>query len=728
VAFSDAVTIALVGNPNCGKTTLFNALTGSTQHVGNWPGVTVEKKEGSVKRAGRTATVVDLPGIYSLAPYTSEEVVTRDFLILEEPDVIINIVDATNIERNLYLSTQLLDMGIPQVIALNMMDLVRRRGDEVDIAGLSQELGCPVVEISALRSTGIEALLQETFKAADEGIPPFFNRKFSYRVEDALAKIAKLIYPYAPPEHLRWYTIKFFERDERMWAGVAVHAGQGDWTRHRDLLAEIEAIIEGCEANCDDTAPSIITGESYDFIERVVARTIALRPQERSLSERIDAVVTSRALGLPLFVLVMFAVYYISVTTVGGIVTSFMDKTVIGGWIQAPLMAALVRGGAAGWLRSLVVNGVIGGVGTVIGFVPQMAVLFLFLSLLEDCGYMSRIAFLLDRIFRRFGMSGRSFIPLLIGTGCGVPAIMSTRTIEQESDRRMTIMTATFMPCSAKLPLIALIAGVVFGGLWWVAPSAYFLGIASVMLSGLILKKLRRFNAKVSPFVLELPAYHAPTPRNVARSIWDRVSSFVKKAFTIILLSSILLWFLSSFGVVGGRFMMVTGIDQSLAAHLGGLFAWVFAPLGFGNWKAAIASILGLTAKEQIVSVLGVLTSMGAAAGKSQVGAQAAAPLMALFGGQKIAAFAFMTFNLLCVPCVASVVAMIGEMRSRSWALFTLAYQMGWGYVIALMIYQFGRWIGGAGFSAGTAAACVVAAGMMVALLRPASKRKEETT
>ncbi|MCL2332913.1 MAG: ferrous iron transport protein B [Actinomycetia bacterium] len=703
--------IALVGNPNSGKTTLFNALTGSSRHVGNWPGVTVDAKEGRLSREGRAAVVVDLPGVYSLAPYTSEEVVTRDYLILEEPDVVINIIDATNIERNLYLTTQLLDMGVPQVVALNMMDLVRKHGDEVDVAGLSAELGCPVVEISALRGKGLDLLVRQAFEAADEGIPPFFNRKFSYRVEDALARIAKIIYPVVPPEHLRWYAIKFFERDERIRERAArghTQHEREDFSRHQQVVGEIEPIIAGCEAQLDDTTPSIITGESYDFVERVVARTVRRTVEERSASERIDAIVTNRWIGLPLFVLLIFAIYYLSVTLVGGIVTGFMDKTFIGHWIQAPLSAALVRGGAELWLRSLIVDGIIGGVGAVVSFIPQMVVLFLLLALLEDCGYMSRIAFLLDRAFRRFGLSGRSFIPLLISTGCGVPGIMSARTIEQESERRMTIITATFMPCSAKLPLIALIAGVVFGGLWWVAPSAYFLGIASVVLSGLILKKLRRFKSKVSPFVLELPAYHWPTMRNVALSVWERISAFVKKAFTIILLLSILLWFLSRFGFVGGRFGMVASLDRSLVAHLGNLFAWAFAPLGFGNWKAAIATLLGLTAKEQIVSVIGILTSKSAGA----------PPLTMLFGGQRPAAYAFMAFNLLCIPCVVAVSTMISEMKSRSWALFTLAWQLGWAYAVALMIYQLGIWASGAVFGPGTAAALLVLAGLLFALLR----------
>jgi len=713
--------IALVGNPNSGKTTLFNALTGSAQHVGNWPGVTVEKKEGRVRTDGREAAIIDLPGVYSLAPYTSEEVVTRDYLIIEEPDVIINIIDATNIERNLYLSTQLLDMGIPQVIALNMTDIMRKRGDEVDVAALSAELGCPIVEISALRHAGLEQLLQQAFAAADEGIPPFFNRKFSSRVEDALSKIAKIIYGAVPPEHLRWYTIKFFERDARIWAGAALdgeHRQLSDYEAHRALLARIEGIVAGCEAQLDDTAPSIITGESYDFVERVVARTVRRTVEERSGSEKIDAVVTSRILGLPIFAVLIFAIYYVSVTLIGGVVTNFMNHTFIAHWIQAPLASVLTRGGAALWLRGLIVDGIIGGVGAVISFIPQMIVLFLLLALLEDCGYMSRIAFLLDRVFRRFGLSGRSFIPLLISTGCGVPAIMSARTIDEESERRMTILTATFMPCSAKLPLIALIAGVVFGGVWWVAPSAYFLGIASVVLSGLILKKLKRFKSKVSPFVLELPAYHWPTARNVGLSVWDRISSFVKKAFTIILLLSIVVWFLSRFGFEAGSFGMVSSLDHSLVARIGDLFAWVFMPLGFGNWKAAIASLLGLTAKEQIVSVIGILTS--APAGGHGAGAPT---VLALFGGQKLAGYAFMAFNLLCIPCVVAVSTMISEMRSRSWALFTLAYQLGWSYAVALMIYQFGMLAVTGRISAGTVAAVVVLAGVLFALLRPTARR-----
>ncbi|MDR1413154.1 MAG: ferrous iron transport protein B [Actinomycetes bacterium] len=743
------LTIALAGNPNSGKTTLFNRLTGSTQRIGNWPGVTVEKKEGRV-RGRKEIELIDLPGVYSLSPYTLEEVVSRDFLVNEEPDAIINIVDASNIERNLYLTTQLLDIGIPVVVALNMMDIVNKRGDIIDVTKLQEKLGCPVVEISATKGFGISTLVGTAFEAAHFGATPHFvrdekgseivhhdevvpehrhqethfERQFSAPVEAAVDEIATIIKGDVPVEHLRWYAIKYFERDTKVLEASPLPA---------DARTRIEAIITRAETKMNDVSTSIITGESYDFISGVVADTVTKKNSGMTISDKIDSIVTSRILGLPIFVLVMFLVYYVSVTTIGTIVTDFTNDTFVGTWIQEPIASWLGGTGMFAWLQSLIVDGIVGGVGAVIGFVPQMLILFLFLALLEDCGYMARIAFLMDRIFRRFGMSGKSFIPLLIGTGCGVPGIMATRTIEQDRDRRMTIMTTTFMPCGAKLPFIALIAGVAFGGAWWVAPSAYFLGIGSVIVSGIILKKTKLFSGDPAPFVMELPAYHFPVPRNVFYSVWERGSAFIKRATTFILLTSIAIWFLSSFGFEGGGFGMVDDLNNSVAANLGNLIAWIFSPLGFGNWKAAIASVLGLAAKEEIVSVMGVLTSIsGEALDLVEEGAMSTLnPIMLLFGGGATtlaAAYSFLVFNLLCVPCFAAVSTMASEMKSAKWSWLTVGYQCGWAYAIAFIVYRLWLWIGLSMFSAWTVVALVVLAALLFLLFRPQPKNKEVST
>ncbi|MDR1774857.1 MAG: ferrous iron transport protein B [Actinomycetes bacterium] len=740
-----AFTVALAGNPNSGKTTLFNRLTGSTQRIGNWPGVTVDRKEGTIK-SKTDITLIDLPGVYSLSPYTMEEVITRDYLVHEEPDAIINIVDASNIERNLYLTTQLLDIGIPVVVALNMMDVVNKRGDVIDIPALSEQLGCPVIEISAIKGFGIQSLVGTAHEAAHFGATPHFveavegdvatavhhdqviahhqyrethfERTFTAPVEAAIDSIAQVIQGRMPIEHLRWYAIKVFERDERV--EKSLHLNEAE-------RAQVESLISAVETEYDDVSSSIVTGESYDFISTVVEQTVTKQQVGMSLSDKIDRVVTSRILGLPIFVAVMFLVYYVSVTTIGALVTDFTNDTFVGAWIQEPVAHWLGSIGVADWLQSLFVDGIIGGVGAVIGFLPQMIILFIFLALLEDCGYMARIAFLMDRIFRRFGMSGKSFIPLLIGTGCGVPGIMATRTIEQDRDRRMTILTTTFMPCGAKLPFIALIAGVAFGGAWWVAPSAYFMGIGSVIVTGIILKKTRLFSGDPAPFVMELPAYHPPILRNTFYSVWERSSAFVKKATTIILLTSIVIWFASSFGFDAGGFGMVDDLNQSIAAHIGNAFAWIFSPLGFGNWKAAISSVLGLAAKEEIVSVMGIFSSIGDGAidmvDAGQMGALS--PIMMLFGASAIpvaAAYAFLAFNLLCVPCFAAVGAMVGEMKSWKWSLFTIGYQCGWAWIVGMIIYNLWIWIALGTFGFWTVAALLCLAVILFLLFRPAPR------
>ena len=602
-----SIKIALAGNPNCGKTTLFNALTGSNQYVGNWPGVTVEKKEGKLKK-NSDITVVDLPGIYSLSPYTPEEIVARKFLVEERPDVILNIVDGTNIERNLYLTTQLSELGIPVVIAINMMDIVERNGDKIDLEILSKKFGCKAVEISALKGTGITEAADVAIEQAKNGrtIP---QHRFSGEVEHAIAHIEEATVHSLPDEQQRWYAIKVFERDERVIEKLGIH---------KDILAHIEEDIAHVEEEMDDDAESIITNERYEYIERVL-RTCYVKKNRGglTLSDKIDRVLTNRYLALPIFAGIMFLVYYISVSTVGTWATDWANDGVFGdGWSffnmfipGVPVIAEnlLTSIGCAPWLQSLIIDGIIGGVGAVLGFVPQILVLFTFLSFLEACGYMSRIAFVMDKIFRKFGLSGKSFIPMLVGTGCSVPGIMASRTIENERDRRMTIITTSFIPCSAKIPVIAMIAGALFGGASWVAPSAYFMGIVAVVLSGLILKKTKLFQGDVAPFVMELPAYHMPTFSNILRTTWERGWSFIKKAGTIILLSSMILWFLQNFGFEKGSFGMIKDLNNSVLATFGNIFAPFFSPLGFGNWQSTVAAFTGLVAKENIVATFGVL-------------------------------------------------------------------------------------------------------------------------
>ena len=697
-----SVKIALAGNPNSGKTTLFNALTGSNQFVGNWPGVTVEKKEGKLKDH-KDVTVIDLPGIYSLSPYTLEEVVSRNYLIDERPDVILNIIDGTNLERNLFLTTQLTELGIPVVVVINMMDIVNKSGDTINTDNLAKALGCKVVEISALKGTGVMEAAEAAVNMAKDGktVP---QHSFSGSVEHAIAHIEEAVLHNMPEEQQRWYAIKLFERDEKIVEKLQIEQA---------LLAHIEKDIKNCEDELDDDAESIITTERYTYIGSIIRNCCTVRNKGGlSTSDKIDRVVTNRWLALPIFAAVMFAVYFVSVTTVGAWVTDWTNDVLFGEIIPPAVEGFLVSIGCADWLQGLILDGIIGGVGAVIGFVPQMLVLFLFLAFLESCGYMARIAFILDRVFRKFGLSGKSFIPILIGTGCGVPGIMASRTIENERDRRMTIVTTTFIPCGAKLPIIALIAGALFGGAWWVAPSAYFIGIAAIVCSGIILKKTRMFSGDVAPFVMELPAYHMPTVSAVMRSMWERGWSFIKKAGTIILLSCVFVWFVSNFGFSGGSFGMVD-MNDSLLAGIGSAVAWIFAPLGWGNWQAAVAAIMGLVAKENVVGTLGIFYGFAEIA---EDGAEIWGSLAASFTA--VSAFSFLVFNLLCAPCFAAMGAIKREMNNRKWFWFAIAYQCGFAYIAALCIYQFGTLITTGAFGIGTVAAIVLTALFLWMLFR----------
>ena len=713
------IKIALAGNPNCGKTTLFNALTGSNQYVGNWPGVTVEKKEGKLKK-NSDITVVDLPGIYSLSPYTPEEIVARKFLVEERPDVILNIVDGTNIERNLYLTTQLSELGIPVVIAINMMDIVERNGDKIDLEILSKKFGCKAVEISALKGTGINEAADIAIEEAENGrtIP---QHRFSGEVEHAIAHIEEATVHSLPDEQQRWYAIKVFERDPIIIEKLGIH---------KDVLAHIEEDIVHVEEEMDDDAESIITNERYEYIERVL-RTCYVKKNRGGLtvSDKIDRVLTNRYLALPIFALIMFLVYYISVSTVGTWATDWANEGVFGdGWT---LLGAFIPGipvivesfltsiNCAPWLQSLVIDGIIGGVGSVLGFVPQILVLFTFLSFLEACGYMSRIAFVMDKIFRKFGLSGKSFIPMLVGTGCSVPGIMASRTIENERDRRMTIITTSFIPCSAKLPVIAMISGALFGGASWVAPSAYFMGIVAVVISGLILKKTKLFQGDVSPFVMELPAYHMPTFSNILRTTWERGWSFIKKAGTVILLSAMVLWFLQNFGFENNSFGMVENLNNSILATFGNIFAWIFTPLGFGNWQSTVAAMTGLIAKENIVATFGVLL------GSPEI-TESGEEIWAILRSEiftPVSAYAFLAFNLLCAPCVAAMGAIRREMNSWKWTAFAIGYQCIFAYAVALIINQFGMFITGGTNITGFVAAIIVLIAMVALVARPDKKK-----
>ncbi|MCB6644174.1 ferrous iron transport protein B [[Clostridium] scindens] len=704
------VKIALAGNPNSGKTTLFNALTGSNQFVGNWPGVTVEKKEGRLKD-DKDVTVTDLPGIYSLSPYTLEEVVARNYLISQRPDAILNIVDGTNLERNLYLSTQLMELGIPVVMAINMMDVVKKSGDQINTKVLSEKLGCEVVSISALKGEGIKEAASKAVRLARMNSAAAPVHEFAPEVEAALDEIETMLTE-VPEEQKRFYAIKLFERDDKI-------------EEQLKRVPEVEGIIAAVEKEYDDDAESIITNERYNYITSVIRDSLVKSRKEKlTTSDKIDRIVTNRWLALPIFAAVMWLVYYVSVSTVGTWATDWANDGLFGDGfrlfgIEVPgipviIGSALDAVNCAGWLQSLILDGVVAGVGAVLGFVPQMLVLFIFLAFLEACGYMARVAFIMDRIFRKFGLSGKSFIPMLIGTGCGVPGIMASRTIENDRDRKMTIMTTTFIPCGAKLPIIALIAGALFGGASWVAPSAYFVGIAAIICSGIILKKTRMFAGEPAPFVMELPAYHMPTVGNVLRSMWERGWSFIKKAGTIILLSTIFIWFTSNFGMVDGRFGMVEDLSDGLLAAIGRGVAWIFAPLGWGDWKSAVAAITGLVAKENVVGTFGILYGFAEVA---EDGAEVWGTLAASMTA--VAAYSFLVFNLLCAPCFAAMGAIKREMNNAKWFWFAIGYQTFLAYAVSLCVFQFGSLLTGGGFTAGTVAAILVLAGFLYLLLRP---------
>ncbi|KXL52283.1 ferrous iron transport protein B [Anaerotignum neopropionicum] len=709
-----SVKIALAGNPNSGKTTLFNALTGSNQFVGNWPGVTVEKKEGKLK-GHKEVVITDLPGIYSLSPYTLEEVVARNYLIQERPDAILNIVDGTNLERNLYLTTQLLELGIPMVIAVNMMDVVNKNGDSIQIKQLAEKLGCPILEISALKATGIKEAAQAALQAATQ-VSACKVHNFSTQVEEALSAITNRLPQEINENQKRFYAIKLFERDEKIL--------QGNMS-----AAAFEDIIAKVEKELDDDSESIITNERYIYIGEMIKGCYKKHSKGNlSTSDRIDRIVTNRWLALPIFALVMFLVYYVSVTTIGSYATEWANEGVFGeGW---ELFGATIPGipvvvgdflasiNCADWLQGLILDGIIGGVGAVLGFVPQMLVLFIFLAFLEACGYMARVAFIMDRIFRRFGLSGKSFIPMLIGSGCSVPGIMASRTIESDRDRKMTIITTSFIPCGAKLPVIALIAGALFGGASWVAPSAYFLGIIAVIISGIILKKTKMFVGDAVPFVMELPAYHMPTVSNVLRSMWERGWSFIKKAGTIILLSAIFIWFTSNFGFVDGSFGMVEDLSDGFLATIGNAVAWIFAPLGWGNWKTAVATIMGLVAKENVVNTFGVLFGFAEVA---EDGSEIWDTLAASF--TQVSAYSFLVFNLLCAPCFAAIGAIKREMNNTKWTWFAIGYQTIFAYAVSFCVYQIGAVITGElVFGIGTVIAILVVIGFLFLLLRSNTK------
>ena len=764
-----AIKIALAGNPNCGKTTMFNDLTGSNQYVGNWPGVTVEKKEGKLK-GDNDIVIQDLPGIYSLSPYTLEEVVARGYLVNEKPDAILNIVDATNIERNLYLTTQLAELGIPMVIALNMIDVVRKNGDKIDMQKLGAELGCQVVETSALKGEGSVAAAKLAAETAQKHQPRELPHVFQGSVEHAIAHIEDLLESagVVASNLTRWYAIKLFERDEKVSAELSLPSGTKN---------DIEKVIADCEKEMDDDAESIITNQRYAYINKLVSTCVKKGKPKGALtvSDKIDRVVTNRWAALPIFVAIMWFVYYVSVSTIGTIVTDWTNDVFVAEIVQDNVRAWLESVGTAGWLTGLVVDGIIGGVGAVLGFLPQMIVLFFLLAILEDVGYMARIAFIMDRIFRKFGLSGKSFIPMLIGTGCGVPGIMASRTIENDVDRKMTIMTTTFIPCGAKMPIIGLIAAAVFGGSAWVATSAYFIGVAAIVTSGIILKKTKMFAGDPAPFVMELPAYHFPSAKNVLHSVWERASSFAKRAGTIILLASIVIWFTSNYGWApaadvqeeakaayeteladyqakeaagtleedaekpelapemdreAGSWGEVSDMDYSILGKVGAPVSTIFKPLGFGNAPSTVATVMGLVAKEEVVGVLGVLYGADDAADvvddedmSEDEKAEALSPVAAAFnessnGHGRLAAYAFMIFNLLCAPCFAAIGAIKREMNNAKWTWFAIGYQCVFAYVIALIVYQLGLLFSGAGFGVGTVVAFALLAGLVYLLVR----------
>jgi len=705
-----AIHIALAGNPNCGKTTMFNALTGANQYVGNWPGVTVEKKTGKLKDAsGEEVNVTDLPGVYSLSPYTLEEVVTRDFILKENPDVIVDLVDATNIERNLYLTTQLIETGIPVVIALNMCDLLKKNGINIDVKALSKKLGCPIIETSALKKTGLKEVIAEAIKVAKDHAAGTVSAIFEGSVEDKVSAIEAELPSSIPEAEKRWYAIKVLENDSKVVEQLGLSA-DNRFSRYTKEL----------EKEFDDDAESVITDQRYVYIQKVIEETVKKPAQKMSLSDKIDSIVTNRLLGIPIFVLVMWAVYYVSVTTVGTFVTDWTNDTFVGA-IQGWAGDALAAAGASDLIVSLVVDGIIGGVGAVLGFVPQMAILFLFLSILEDCGYMVRIAFVMDRVFRHFGLSGKSFIPLLISSGCGVPGIMASKTIEQDNDRRLTIMTATFIPCGAKLPVIAMMGGVIAGEVAgyqessFIAPLMYFVGIVAVLVSAIILKKTKPFSGKPAPFVMELPQYHIPQAKTVLLHVWERLKGFIIKAGTILFLACVVMWFLGGFGFTDGGFGMVEDSADSLMAAIGGVIAPLFAPLGFGEWQPVAASISGFTAKEAIVSTMGVLANVSGDTEDAVTVAQG----VASWFPSTIAAFTFLLFNLLDSPCLAAIATMAQQMQSRKWFWFAILFQNVFAYVVCLIVYQVGSFVTGGAFGVGTAVGFILLIFLLFMLFRP---------
>ena len=712
-----SVKIALAGNPNSGKTTLFNALTGSNQFVGNWPGVTVEKKEGKLK-GHKDVVIMDLPGIYSLSPYTLEEVVARNYLIGERPDAIINIVDGTNIERNLYLTTQIMELGIPVIMAVNMADLLEKNGDKIHLNKLSEKLGCEVVSISALKGTGIKEAAEKAVKLANarKVIEP--AHEFSAKAEEIISAVENRLTGIVPAEQERFFAIKLLEKDNKIASQMK-------------SVPDVSAEIKEMEDAFDDDTESVITNERYVYISSIIGDCVTKnRAKEMSTSDKIDRIVTNRWLALPIFAVIMWIVYYVSVTTVGAILTDWTNDTLFGEWIIPAAQSFFEGIGCADWLTGLIVDGIISGVGAVLGFVPQMLVLFFFLAILESCGYMARVAFIMDRIFRKFGLSGKSFIPILIGTGCGVPGVMASRTIENDRDRKMTIMTTTFIPCGAKLPIIALIAGAIFNGASWVAPSAYFVGIAAIICSGIILKKTKMFAGDPAPFVMELPAYHMPTAGNVLRSMWERGWSFIKKAGTIITLSTIVVWFLLNFGWANGHFGMLNfdGLEgaameaaqaECILAKIGNLIAWIFTPLGWGNWKMAVAAITGLVAKENVVGTFGQLF------GFAEVAEDGTEIWGQLAGSMTVAAgYSFLVFNLLCAPCFAAMGAIKREMNNAKWFWFAIGYQCVLAYIVSLCIYQIGTLAMGGGFGLGTIVAFILILGFVYLLFRPYKESK----
>ena len=706
-----SIKIALAGNPNCGKTTLFNALTGANQYVGNWPGVTVEKKEGKLK-GHKDVVIMDLPGIYSLSPYTLEEVVARNYLIGERPDAIINIIDGTNIERNLYLTTQIIELGIPVIMAVNMMDLVTKNGDQINIKALGDALGCEVVEISALKGTGVTKAAEKAVAAAQQKKAVNRVHAFSADVENCISTVEDKLGSTVAEAQKRFFAIKLIERDTKI-------------SDQLSIVPDVSAEISALEEKMDDDTESIITNERYTYITSIIGKCVkkATGKEKLTTSDKIDKIVTNRFAALPIFALIMFVVYYVSVTTVGGFLTDWTNDTLFGEWIIPGAQSFFDNIGCAAWLSGLIVDGIISGVGAVLGFVPQMLVLFIFLAFLEGCGYMARVAFIMDRIFRKFGLSGKSFIPMLIGTGCGVPGVMASRTIENERDRRMTIMTTTFIPCGAKLPIIALIAGAFFDNAGWVSWSAYFVGIAAIICSGIILKKTKMFSGEPAPFVMELPSYHLPTVGSVLRSMWERGWSFIKKAGTIILLSTIVVWFTTYFGVVDGSFRMLSDeeIDYSILAAIGKGISWIFIPLGWGDWKSAVAAVTGLVAKENVVGTFGILFHYGEV---GEAGEEIWANLSANMTA--IAAYSYLVFNLLCAPCFAAMGAIKREMNNAKWFWFAIGYQCGLAYLVSLCIFQIGGlFTGAATFGFWTIVAIAIIIGFIYMLVRP---YKESTT